>query len=302
MSHEERIRLEDGDYRVYVDSELKEGSLTYGEIIIPGETSDEIFFSSYICHPSMANNELSGPCIAAHLARWIASAPRRFTYRIIFIPETIGSITYLSRNLDDMKKNIAAGFNLSCLGDPGHFSYIASRYGDTLADRAATAILGAVDPGYRRYSFLERGSDERQYNAPGVDLPVCCLTRTKFGEYEEYHTSADNMDYITAGALGESFEMCCKLVESLEANKKYKIQCLCEPQLSQRGLYPTISDKNSGGMMRTMMNFLAYCDGRNDLFEISEIIGVPVLELLPLVSKLSGSKIIDSIKEAECTP
>ncbi|MDR1944160.1 MAG: DUF4910 domain-containing protein [Synergistaceae bacterium] len=292
VSHEERLRLENGVYRVYVDSALKDGFLSYGEVVIPGESEEEIFFSSYVCHPSMANNELSGPCVAAFLARWIAESPRRFTYRLIFIPETIGSIVYLSRNLDKMKRDIRAGFNLSCLGDRGAFSYISSRYGNTLADKAAKAVLEAFAPGYRSYSFLSRGSDERQYNAPFVDLPVCCLARTIFGGYPEYHTSADNMDYITAESLGKSLELLIKLVESLEANGRYKVQCLCEPHLSSRGLYPTESGKNSGLGPRTMMNFIAYCDGKNDIFDIARIIKTPVLELVPIAARLTSAGLI----------
>jgi aminopeptidase-like protein len=293
LSHTERAALRDGKYRVFVDSDLKDGSLTYGEIIIPARDREEIFFSSYVCHPSMANNELSGPCVAARLARWIAESARRYTYRFVFIPETIGSIVYLSQNLDDMKRNVIAGFNLSCIGDPGHFSYIASRYGDTLADRAAKAVLGEFDRGYKTYSFIDRGSDERQYCAPGVDLPLVCITRTRFGEYPGYHTSADDLNFITPEALGGSFNMLCALIDALEANRKYKVQTLCEPQLSPRGLYPSISDKNSGQTVRTMMNFIAYCDGRNDLFGISALTGAPVSDLILMAHKLSAAAVIE---------
>jgi aminopeptidase-like protein len=293
LSHAERAALRDGEYRVFVDSDLKNGSLAYGEIIIPGEEESEIFFSSNICHPSMANNELSGPCVAAYLARWITEAPRRFTYRFVFVPETIGSITYLSRNLDSMKRNVIAGFSLSCIGDAGHFSHIASRYGDTLADRAARVILKEFDRDCKTYSFLNRGSDERQYCAPGVDLPLVCITRTKFGRYPEYHTSADNLNFITPDALGGSFDMLRALVEALEANRFHKTRVLCEPQLSPRGLYPTVSDKHSGAAVRMMMNFIAYCDGRNDLFGISELTGAPVSELIPAARKLSAAGVID---------
>jgi aminopeptidase-like protein len=191
-----------------------------------------------------------------------------------------------------MKKNIIAGFNLSCLGDPGHFSVVVSRYGDTLADRAAKSILKTIDPEYNNYSFLDRGSDERQYCSPGVDMPLCCLARSKFGSFPEYHTSADNMDFITPGALGESFEFLCQLIESFEANDIYEAVCPCEPQLSPRGLYPSASDKNSGHSVRTMMNFLAYCDGKNDLFAISEIIGAPVSLLIPIARKLRDAGVI----------
>jgi aminopeptidase-like protein len=282
LSHRERLALRDGAYRVFVDSELKDGSLTYGEIIIDGAEEDEIFFSSNICHPSMANNELSAPCAAIHLAKWLAESPRRFTYRMVFLPETIGSIVYLCKHLDYMKKNIIAGFNLSCLGDNGHFSVMASRYGNTMADRAAKSVLKGIDPEFNNYTFLNRGSDERQYCSPKADLPLCRLTRSKFGRYPEYHTSADNMDFIAPDALGQSFGFLCELVESLEANGTYETVCPCEPQLSPRGLYPTLSDRKSGYTARTMMNFLAYCDGKNDLFAISGIIGTPVSVLVPI--------------------
>lgn len=292
VSHNERLALKDGMYRAFVDSALKDGSLTYGEIIIDGAERDEIFFSSNICHPSLANNELSAPCVAIHLAKWLAESPRHFSYRIVFVPETIGSIVYLCENIDYMKENIIAGFNLSCLGDRGHFSVIASRYGGTMADRAAKSVLKGIDPEFRSYPFLDRGSDERQYCSPGVDLPLCCLTRSKFGGYPEYHTSADNMDFIAPDALGESFEFLSELVKSIEANRVYETICPCEPQLSPRGLYPAVSDKRSGYTVRTMMNFLAYCDGKNDLFAISEIIGTPPSVLIPIAEKLMSAGII----------
>src|SRR5215831_4968818 len=170
LAHNKRVQLKEGVYQVYIDSELKEGSLTYGEVITPGRSNKEIFISTYVCHPSMANNELSGPVVATMLAKWLASEPRRFTYRIIFIPETIGSITYLSRNLESMKRNIVAGFNLTCVGDERAYSYLPSRKGSTLADKVALNVLRFKHPDFKEYSYLERGSDERQYCSPGVDL------------------------------------------------------------------------------------------------------------------------------------
>jgi aminopeptidase-like protein len=299
MAHGEREKLQEGNYRVFIDSELRDGSLTYGEIIIPGRSEKEIFWSSYICHPSMANNELSGPCIAAYLAKWLSETAgdsvRRFTHRVIFIPETIGAIAYLAKNLDSMKKNVIAGFNLTCLGDPGNFSYIASRYGNTLADKAARSVLRFLDPKYHSYSFLNRGSNERQYNAPGVDLPVCCLARTKFGNYPEYHTSRDDMNFITPDALGGSFGLCREIAESLEANGKYRVKVLCEPQLSRRGLYPTVSERGAGWSARSLTNFIAYCDGTNDLFDIGEIIGEPILKLAQTAKNLLDADLIEEI-------
>lgn len=294
MSENQKQSLANDKYHIYIDSELKNGSLTYGEIIIPGKNKKEIFLSTYICHPSMANNELSGPGIAIYLAKWLRSLPnRKYTYRIIFIPETIGSIAYLSKNLDIMKKNIIAGFNISCVGDDRIFSYVASRYGNTLADKVAKNVLKFYYPEYKEYSFLDRGSDERQYNAPGIDLPVCAICRSKYGEYPEYHTSKDNLELITPTGLQGAYEVYQQCIEAIEWNEKYKIQCLCEPQLGKRGLYPTISKKESYDSVKTMTDFIAYADGNNDLIEISNIIKIPIQELIPIIRILTKKKLIN---------
>lgn len=296
MSKVQKDSLPEDDYHIYIDSDLKDGSLTYGELIIPGESEQEIFLSTYVCHPSMANNELSGPAVAIHLAKWLSSLEkRRYTYRIIFIPETIGSITYLSRNLDILKKNVVAGFNISCVGDDRTFSYVASRYGNTLADKVAKNVLKYYYPDYKSYSFLDRGSDERQYNAPGVDLPVCAICRSKYGEYPEYHTSKDDLQLISATGLQGAFEVYQECIVALENNFKYKINVLCEPQLGKRGLYPTMSQKGSYAAVKAMTDFIAYADGTNDLIDISNIIGVPVNELISIVDKLQKNQLIDKV-------
>lgn len=287
MSQNQLDKLPEDTYHIVIDSELKEGSLTYGEIIIPGDTEEEVFLSTYICHPSMANNELSGPVVATFLAKWLnLLVKRRYTYRIIFIPETIGAITYLSKNLQYLKEHVIAGFNLSCVGDNRTFSYVESRYGDTLADKAAKNVLSFYYPDYKTYSFLKRGSDERQYNAPGVDLPVCAICRSKYGEYPEYHTSKDNLELISPEGLLGAYEVYQQCILSLENNYSYKINVLCEPQLGKRGLYPTTSQKGTYDAVKVMIDFIAYADGSNDLIDISNIIGVPVNELLTVIEKL----------------
>ena len=182
-----------GVYEVFVDSELFEGSLSYGELIIPGSSEKEIFLSTYICHPSMANNELSGLCVTTYIAKWIEDLKkRRFTYRIIFVPETIGSITYLSKNLDVMKKNIFCGFNVSCVGDDRAYSFIPSRNGKTMSDIVGRHILKWIDKNFAEYKWTDRGSDERQYCAPFIDLPVASIMRTKYGSYDEVNLAYAN--------------------------------------------------------------------------------------------------------------
>lgn len=298
MTQNQKDSLKEDNYHIFIDSELKNGSLTYGEIIIPGESKQEVFLSTYVCHPSMANNELSGPAVAIHLAKWLKSlSKRRYTYRIIFIPETIGSITYLSYNLEHLKKYVVAGFNISCVGDDRTFSYVASRYGNTLADKVAKNVLRFYYPEYKEYSFLKRGSDERQYNAPGVDLPVCAICRSKYGEYPEYHTSKDNLDFISPEGLAGAFEVYKQCITVLENNYKYKINVLCEPQLGKRGLYPTISQKGSYDAVKAMTDFIAYADGNNDLIDISNIIDVSVKNLTSIIEKLKMNELIEEVSE-----
>jgi aminopeptidase-like protein len=242
ISENQRKELEEGTYKVKIDSTLENGSMSYGEVLLKGETEEEIFLSTYICHPSMANNELSGPVVATALLEFIKSIPnRRYSYRVVFIPETIGSICYLSKNLDEMKKKIVAGFNLTTIGDNNSYSYLPTRYGDTLSDKVAKYVLKDIP--HQKYSFLQRGSDERQYCSPHVDLPVATVCRTIYDQYEEYHTSLDNLDYISSEGLQGGFDVMKKILETLEVNRIYSTTVLCEPQLGKRGLYPTESTK-----------------------------------------------------------
>ncbi len=193
ISQNERDTLTTGKYEVYIDSKLSNGSLTYGELIIDGKSSKEVFLSTYICHPSMANNEISGPAVTTFLGDWITKLKnKRYSYRIIFVPETIGSIAYLSKNLNEMKKNIFAGFNITCVGDNRMYSYLPSRNGYTISDRIAKHILKNIDPNFKLYKWTDRGSDERQYCSPNIDLPVISMMRSKYGTFKEYHTSLDD--------------------------------------------------------------------------------------------------------------
>lgn len=300
MSENQKTSLKPGKYHMFIDSELIDGELNYAEIVIPGESSKEIFFSTYFCHPSMANNECSGPALSAALVRYVASMKqRRFTYRFIYIPETIGSITYLSQgdHLKHMKETMIAGFNMSCVGDDRDYSIVESRYADTLADKVLKNVLEFHTNGhYSRYSFLRRGSDERQFNAPGIELPVVCYCRTKFGAYPEYHTSADNMGLVSPSGFQGSFEVMTQVIDALELNRRYRVTVLGEPQLGKRGLYPTISQKGSYNEVTAMMNFIAYADGKSDLLDISNRIGVPVKDLKGVVKKLLDNALIEEIE------
>ena len=287
MSERQKQQLTDPEYEVCIDSTLVDGSLTYGELIVPGETDEEVFFSTYLCHPSMANNELSGPCLMTALIKYVQSLPkRRYTYRFIIVPETIGSITYLSRHLTEMQQHVKAGFVLSCVGDDRTYSMVSTKYEDTLADRVLENVLHFHYPDYIRYSFMKRASDERQYGSAGVGLPVCAFCRSKYHEYPEYHTSADDLSLISPAGLQGSYDVMVKVINALEYNRHYQMTCPCEPQLGKRGLYPTISQKGTYAAFRAMQHFTAYADGRNDLIAISEIIGTPVDQLIPIVGKL----------------
>ncbi len=298
MSQKQKDALKPGKYHMYIDSDLIDGNLNYAEIVLPGASEEEIFFSTYICHPSMANNECSGPALSAELVRYAASMPKRkYTYRFIYIPETIGSITYMSteNHLEHMQKHMIAGFNLSCVGDERDYSIVESRYADTLADRVLKNVLGSRGS-YSVYSFLQRGSDERQYNAPGIDLPVVCYCRSKFGEYPEYHTSEDRLGkLVTPCGLQGSYEVMTQVIQVLEHNARYQVTVKGEPQLGRRGLYPTVSQKGSYGGVKETTDFIAYADGTNDLLDISSRIGVPAAELIGIAEKLEQNGLVQSV-------
>jgi len=270
MSENDKKKLPEGKYHVVIDAKKGPGLLNLADLVIKGKSDKEIFFSTYVCHPSMANNELSGPVLSTALIQYIKSQyPNpEFTYRFVFIPETIGSITYLSKNIDKLKEKVICGFNLSCVGDDRAYSHVESRDGNNLADNALQASLIGLD-NMVKYSFLERGSDERQYCAPGVDLPLCGFSRTKYGKYPEYHTSADNFDVVTIDGLNGSFSVISSIIDAFEIGLFPKNIIKCEPQLGKRDLYPTISQKGNNTNLNTRMDVLAYADGNYNLFDIS---------------------------------
>ena len=297
LTHEQRTSLEDGQYEIVIDTSFKDGNLDYGELLIEGKNREEIFLSTYICHPSMANNELSGPTVLTFIAKWIQELPeRRYSYRIIFIPETIGSISYLSKNYKYLQKHVVAGFNVTCIGDERSYSYLPSRNGKTLSDVVAKHVLKWTDKNYKTYTWSDRGSDERQYCAPGIDLPVASIMRSKYNEYPEYHTSLDDLqNVVTPNGLEGGYWALRRAIETIEKNEIYKVTTLCEPQLGKRGLYPTISTKNSKNEVRLLMDIITYCDGEHSLLEIAEIINVPIWELYEKIEILLKEKLIKRI-------
>ena len=289
--------LPDGKYHMYIDSELFDGNLTYGELVIPGETEKEVLITSYVCHPNMANNECSGPALVCALIGYVNSLKKRkYTYRFYLGPETIGSITYTSRNLDALKKNVISAFVLSCVGDDRAYSIIESKYADTLADRVLSNVLEHRADGYDRYSFLKRGSDERQFGSQGVELPVVGFCRSKYAMYPEYHTSKDDLSVVSEAGFEGAYGVMTEVIDVLENNEKYVVNCFCEPQLGKRGLYPDISKKGSYDQIFAMRDLITYSDGRNDLLDISKLIGVPAAELIPIKNNLVENDLL-SIKE-----
>ena len=299
LSHNEYIKLEDGVYEVKIDATLEPGSLTYADLVIEGESDKEVLISTYICHPSMANNELSGPVVATYLANHLIGLENKpyYTYRFIYVPETIGAITYINKNLEHLMKKILAGYVVTCVGDPGPFSYLKTRQENTLVDRVTLHVLKHCGQEYKVYPFIYRQSDERQYNAPGVELPVGSLMRTKYASYPEYHTSADDLNFVTTEALNGSMEMYIHCTEVLECNRKYKTTVLCEPNLGKRGLYPTLSLKGSSANVKLMKDLIAYSDGRNDLLWVADKIGCSIWKLSPIVETLVQNDILVQIDE-----
>ncbi len=289
-----RKKLKKGKYKVYINSRLFRGSLNYGEIILKGKKSEEIFLSTYICHPSMANNELSGPTVMTFLVKWLIGLKNReYTYRIIFIPETIGSLVYLKENLKKMKKKVIAGFNITCVGDERCYSFLPSRAGNTLSDVVARHVLKFVDKKYKSYEWSDRGSDERQYCAPGVDLPIASIMRSKYGTYREYHTSLDSLGkVVTSNGLEGSFNTIKLCLEAIEKNFYPKSIYLGEPQLGKRGLYSDFGKKSVQKNSKLILDFLTWSDRNHSLIDIAEKLTIPVWELYSIVEVLKKNRLI----------
>ena len=295
ISEDQRQTLPEGDYEVFIDSELFEGSLTYGELLVKGSTDREVFLSTYICHPSMANNELSGPTVTTFLAKWIEGLThRRYSYRIIFIPETIGSLTYLSRHLVDMQNKVFAGFVVNCVGDDRAYSFVPSRNGSTISDIVGKHVLKWIDSTFKAYKWTDRGGDERQYCAPHVDLPIAVLMRSAPAKYEEYHTSLDDLvNVVTPSGLEGGYHLFQRTLEAIEKNLYPSVKVFGEPQLGKRGLYPDLGTKNFGDDVHLLLDFISWSDGQHSIIDIAEICEVPVWDLYPLVERLVEHNLVE---------
>ena len=247
----------------------------------------------------MANNEISGPTVLTHLLDYFKKTNNYYSIRAVFLPETIGSIVYLSKNLKSLKKNVIAGFNLSCLGDNRCYSYLPSRNGNTLSDRVSLSILRWIDKDFKKYTWLERGSDERQYCSPGIDLPIASVSRSKFGEYPEYHTSYDDFNkVVTSKGLHQSYQLYIKLIEAIQNNYYPKTRILCEPKLSKHNLYNPLRKTSStkqlfnSSITDSIMNILTFADGKNSLLDISEKINLPIWDLYNICEELHKKKLV----------
>ena len=274
----------------------KKGFLTYGELLIPGKSKKEILISTYICHPQMANNELSGPIVSIAIAKFFSKKKNDKTLRFLFIPETIGSISYIKKNLDNLKKNVVAGYVLSCVGDERNYSLLTTKYGNTISDKAAKTAFSKLKIKYKTYSFLDRGSDERQFNSPGVDLPIASILKTKYGEYSEYHTSLDNFKIVTIKGLNQSFKVVRKTIEILMKKTIPISKKICEPFLNKKNLYESLNEKkitNLRTLSKDILNFLQFSDGKNDLADISKRINISKRKTRQLYSILLKKKLIE---------
>jgi aminopeptidase-like protein len=275
LSHNQLSALPNGDYEVVIDSSLEDGSLTYGEYFIKGNSDAEILISTHICHPSLANDNLSGVALATFLAKQLGGLSLRYSYRFLFIPGTIGSIAWLSGNEDRISR-IKHGLVLACVGDPGKITYKESRRGNAEIDRAVgQALKDSGDP-YEVVDFSPYGYDERQFCSPGFNLPVGCFMRTPHGKFPEYHTSADDLQFVKPECLQDSFVKCLSVVSILESNKRYLNQYpKCEPQLGKRGLYESIgggTDKKLHEL--SLLWVLNLSDGEHNLLDIAEKSGM----------------------------
>tara|TARA_A100000164_G_C21926611_1_gene783452 strand:- start:921 stop:2213 length:1293 start_codon:yes stop_codon:yes gene_type:complete len=283
-------------FKVIIKSNFKKnGNLHFGELVLRGKTKQEILISTYVCHPSMANNELSGTIVSMALIDYFKKYKKLDkTLRFIFIPETIGSITFLSKNYKNLRENVIGGYNLTCIGDNKNHSCMLSKYKNSPSDNALIEAYKKLKiKNYKIYSFLERGSDERQYNSPGIDLPISSIFRTRYGKYPEYHTSLDNFNLVTLKGVTGGFLVAKEAIENILKSIYPKYKYLCEPQMKKRNMYPNLSGKKKiPGLIQNYMDFLQYSDGKTSLKKISSFIGLNIKSTKKIYFTLLKKKLI----------
>jgi aminopeptidase-like protein len=293
------LALEDTEYEVCIDSSLKEGSLTYGECYLPGQSTEEVLISCHACHPSLANDNLSGLAVATALAASLAGRELRYSYRFLFIPGTIGAITWLARN-SDVATRVRHGLVLTCVGDAGGFHYKKSRRGSSEVDRAMGHVLRHSGEQFEILEFSPYGYDERQYCSPGFDLPVGCLMRSTWGSFPEYHTSADNLDFIHPQQLARTLRVCLSVCDVLESNGYYLNQNpFCEPQLGKRHLYRSTGGETIEADVNALLWVLNQSDGQRSLLEIAERSGLAFDSIAKAAKLLQDNGLL---METKCIP
>lgn len=294
LSHNQLLRLNDGCYEVCIDSSLEDGHLTYGECYLPGHSTEEVLISCHACHPSLANDNLSGLSVATFLAQSLSGRDLRYSYRFVFLPGTIGAITWLAQNRESALR-IRHGLVLTCIGDAGRFHYKKSRRGDAEIDHAVACVLRDFGDPSEMLEFSPYGYDERQYCSPGFNLSVGCLMRSVWGTFPEYHTSADNLEFIKPEALAESLRLCAATVDVLEGNRRYINQNpYCEPQLGKRGLYKSTGGTAITEEINARLWVLNFADGDHTLLEIAERSGIPFSFIQDAAALLSEAGLLIS--------
>ena len=292
LPHNQLLSLPEGEYEVCIDSSLTAGNLTYGECYLPGQTTDEILISCHACHPSLANDNLSGLTVATFLAKLLSDCERRYSYRFLFIPGTIGAITWLAQNRSTAGR-VRHGLVLTCIGDAGGFHYKKSRRGNAEVDRAAAHVLKHQNESSAILDFSPYGYDERQYCSPGFNLPVGCLMRSVWGAFPEYHTSADNLEFIRPRQLAASLQVCAAIFDVLENNQTYRnLNPFCEPQLGRRNLYRTTGGNSIGEEINARLWVLNFSDGEHSLLDIAERSGLSFSLIRDAAEVLSESGLL----------
>lgn len=284
-------------FKVVIDTTLEDGNLYYGDLLIKGKTDKEILISSYCCHPQQCNDSLSGTILAMYLALHLLKTDNYYTYRFVFIPETIGSIVYLHKYMNELKEYVIGGYVITCVGDEGNFTYLQTRLENQFIDNITLCVLENEkiynNMQYKVREYITSGSDERQYNYPCVDLHIGSLMKTKYREFDEYHTSADNLSFITNKGLHSSYYMYLKCIELIEKNKIYLNNTICEPFMSKYNLYDTIGGSKTVNLCHEMLSVMRFVDNKSDLIHIWKKTKMSLEKLYKIINILTENKLID---------